>query len=158
MQRMAKVKTCRICGITDDITHFDKGRVVCTACRTQQKEIITSASYEAYLQHLFINAKSKVAHKKRTRDHEFTITHEFLVQLWENQNGKCAISGVFLTHHRDGSGAKDFNASIDRISNAKDYTPDNVQLVAYRINIMKHALSEDLFYWWIKTIHDFSCD
>ena len=158
MACMAKVKTCKKCGMTDESSHFDYGRLTCTPCRIQEKQISTSATYEAYLLHLFVNARSKVSHGQRTRTLAFTITHADLVTLWQLQEGKCAISGVFLTHHKDGSGAKDFNASIDRISNAKDYTPDNIQLVAYRINLMKHTLSEDLFYWWIKTIHDSSCD
>ena len=89
---------------------------------------------------------------------EFTITKEDVVGLWDKQEGRCAISGVFLTHHKDGSGTKEYNASIDRISGEKGYIYQNVQLVAYRINIMKHTLPEDMFYWWVKTIHDFSCD
>lgn len=89
---------------------------------------------------------------------QWAITSDDLILLWEKQKGRCAISGVFLTHHKDGSGYKDYNASIDRISGEKGYTPQNVQLVCYRINIMKHTLPEDMFYWWVKTINDFSCD
>ena len=47
---------------------------------------------------------------------------------------------------------------IDRINGEEGYTFHNIQLVCYRINIMKHTLSEDMFYWWVKTINDFSCD
>ena len=68
------------------------------------------------------------------------------------------MSGVYFTHHKDGSGNKEFNASIDRIDPGGNYTKNNVQLVAYRVNMLKHTLTEDMFYWWIKNIHDFSCD
>jgi len=74
--------------------------------------------------------------------------------LWYKQEGRCALSGVHLTHHVDGRGVKEFNASVDRINNDVHYEPQNVQLVAYRINIMRHTLSEDMFWWWVKTIHD----
>ena len=66
--------------------------------------------------------------------------------------------GVALTHHLDGSGAKEFNASIDHANNDQGYSRDNVRLVAYRINIMRHTLSTDMFWWWVKTIHDHSCE
>ena len=99
-----------------------------------------------------------VLNKKRVNDHVWEITPQDLIDKWEEQGGRCAISGVILTHHIDGGGHKDFNASLDRISPEHGYTADNVQLVAYRINIMKHSLSEDMLFWWIKTIHDFSCD
>ena len=118
----------------------------------------TSLSYEAFLQNIYVNARSKVRNKKRTREYVFSIEAADLIDLWVSQKGRCALSGVFLTHHKDGSGTKDFNASLDRISNNKDYTLDNIQLVAYRINLMKHTLSEDMFYWWVKTISDSSCD
>ena len=62
------------------------------------------------------------------------------------------MSGVVLTHHKDGSGRKDFNASIDRIVPHEPYIKENVQLVAFRVNLMKHELTEDLFYWWIRTL------
>lgn len=63
-----------------------------------------------------------------------------------------------MTHQRDGAygdGKKrDFNASIDRINPAGPYCLDNVQLVASRVNTMKHTLSQDMFLWWIKTIYE----
>jgi hypothetical protein len=63
-----------------------------------------------------------------------------------------------LTHHLDGSGRKDFNASIDRIDSQMGYVPGNVQLVAGRVNLMKGTLGVDMLYWWVKTIYQHSCD
>ena len=95
--------------------------------------------------------------RKKNRGHskaEFNIVIEDLFALWEKQEGRCAISGIALTYHRDGSGKKEFNASVDRIIPHDPYNKNNIQLVAHRVNIMKHELTEDLFFWWIKTIHD----
>ena len=61
------------------------------------------------------NRKQNKGHSKV----EFDITVEDLIRVWEKQNGRCALSGIVLTHHVDGSGKK-----------------------------------EDLFYWWIRTVHD----
>tara|TARA_R100001377_G_scaffold69191_1_gene44481 strand:+ start:1093 stop:1560 length:468 start_codon:yes stop_codon:yes gene_type:complete len=155
---MTAMLTCITCGKTENDGHIEIGRNHCTACRVQKQQKRQSATYESYLSTLYSNAKSANKQGKRTKEREFSIAVSDLVELWQRQNGRCAISGAFLTHHKDGSGAKDFNASIDRVSNVKGYTTNNIQLVAYRINLMKHTLPEDMFYWWIKTIHDFSCD
>ena len=155
---MTELRVCAKCNRDENQVHIDAGRKNCANCRTHERQKRQSASYEAYLNALFINAKSAVKRGARTQEHSWELVSADLPLLWEQQKGRCAVSGVFLTHHKDGSGAKDFNASIDRISNVKSYTFENVQLVAYRINLMKHTLPEDMFYWWIKTINDFSCD
>lgn len=154
----SSLKECASCGRTKDESEFYKGRNECIACKTHRHETRISKSYESYLRNVYTQSMSAVKAGKRNRDLPWEITPEDLVKLWKKQDGRCAISGVFLTHHKDGTGKKEHNASIDRINGDKGYTVHNVQLVCYRINIMKHTLSEDMFYWWIKTINDFSCD
>ena len=151
-------KVCPSCKKTLDESEFSKGRVICGQCKTEKAISGISTSYETYLRNLYSKSKSNVKRGMRGPEVTFEIEPADVIALWEKQNGKCAISGVYLTHHLDGSGKKEYNASIDRISGDKGYTIHNIQLVAYRINIMKHTLSEDMFYWWIKTINDFSCD
>jgi hypothetical protein len=156
----ANTKVCSLCEKTLDQSAFSAKRKskVCVTCKAQQQESRISKSYENFLRNLHSQSKSGNTHGTRNRDLAWDITSEDLTKLWEKQGGKCALSGVYLTHHKDGSGTKEYNASIDRISGEKGYTVQNTQLVCYRINIMKHTLSEDLFYWWVKTINDFSCD
>ena len=86
---------------------------------------------------------------------EFDLTVEDILELWERQSGRCALSGVLLTHQRDGAdakGRKEFNASLDRINPQGPYNRQNTQLVASRINTLKHTLSEDMLMWWLKNI------
>ena len=99
----------------------------------------------------------KPAKSKRRGIKEFTITAEDLISLYREQEGRCVVSGVILTHHKDGHGNKEFNISIDRIDNTLGYTLDNVRLVAYRLNMMRGGLTNDMFYWWVRTINDFTC-
>ena len=155
---MTTDKECITCGRAQTADHFQERRNVCTACKVKKARARISESYESYLRNIYAQSKSTWRMGRRSVDMEFTITKEDVVGLWDKQEGRCAISGVFLTHHKDGSGTKEYNASIDRISGEKGYIYQNVQLVAYRINIMKHTLPEDMLYWWVKTIHDFSCD
>ena len=156
--RMTDQKVCSSCGVEKEVSEFPNERNVCRPCKQMGKEHLASGSYKVYLTQLFINSRSKASGGQRDHIRDFSITKEDVIDLWEKQNGRCAVSGVFLTHHKDGTGTKEFNASLDRITNSKGYTKNNVHLVCYRVNIMKHVLSEDMFYWWIKTIHDFSCD
>ena len=79
------------------------------------------------------------------------MEQEQLYILWDLQGGKCALSGVYLTW-QTGEGSQDFNASIDRKDPNKGYIPENIQLVAFRVNVMKHTLGESEFYWWCKNI------
>jgi len=74
-----------------------------------------------------------------------------LYLLWDGQEGRCALSGVYLTW-QTGEGIQDFNVSIDRKDPKKGYLPENIQLVAYRVNVMKHVLGESEFYWWCRNI------
>ena len=151
-------KVCPSCKQTLDESEFCKGRTICAACKIQKAASGISASYESFLRNLCSKSKSNVTRGLRDAHVTFEISPEDVIALWEKQDGRCAISGVYLTHHVDGSGKKEYNASIDRICGDKGYTINNIQLVCYRINIMKHTLSEDMFYWWVKTINDFSCD
>jgi len=151
-------KKCDACGETKDRSSFSNGRKTCVSCKQKQFEKRASGSYEKFCRALHSGAK--YSHKKRAAlsGKAFTLTAEEVIELWEQQNGRCALSGTVLTHHRDGSGHKEHNASLDRKDPSIGYTIKNVQLVCYRVNIMKHALTEDMFYWWTKTITDYSCD
>jgi len=151
-----KRKKCKRCNQLKPITEFSN-RLICTDCKTAKHRRTVSTDYEQYLGNLYTQCKYSQTTRKDQPGHnkaEFDLNKEDLLEIWEEQNGRCAISGVVLTHHKDGSGRKDFNASIDRIVPYEPYIKDNVQLVAYRVNLMKHELTEDLFYWWVRTILD----
>jgi|TARA_R110000823_G_scaffold229723_1_gene356647 hypothetical protein len=131
-------------------------RGVCRACVLAQRARKTSTTPEAYLKVVFIQLRSF-----RVRQGiEFVITEEDVCEIWESQGGRCALSGVLMTHHRDGAmGGKDkkeFNASIDRINPSGIYSRENVQLVANRINTMKHILGEEMFLWWVRNVYEHS--
>ena len=150
-------KRCRNCRELKPVEDFPTGKSVCAVCGQVKHRMVTSQGPGPYMRRLFSQLKYTHTNRKNLKGHqkaEFNITLEDLIELWEKQEGRCAISGVALTYHRDGAGKKEFNASIDRIVPHDPYIKSNVQLVTHRVNIMKHELTEDLFYWWIKTIHD----
>lgn len=151
-------KSCTRCRQSLPIDSFEEvkpgvHRSMCRQCRCSTNRENKSAGFLPYLKLVISSLRSS-----RRNTHEFLIDAEYLAELWEKQNGRCAVSGVVLTHHNDGSGRKEFNASIDRIDSTQGYIPGNVQLVAYRVNVLKHSLSTDMLYWWVKTIYQHSCD
>ena len=166
MPRQTKIKPesqgsrlCTSCNKVKLLSQFETFkdgfvRGLCQQCVTLQKAKKTSATPESYLQVLNTQLKSQ----RLKQGVQYDLTKEDVVDLWETQNGKCALSGVLMTHQRDGTYGdrkkKEFNASIDRINPNGPYVRQNVQLVANRINTMKHTLSQDMFMWWIKNIHE----
>ena len=72
------------------------------------------------------------------------LTRNDLLELWQKQDGRCAISGLPMTC-RTKSGEKfRYNASIDRIMPGDPYERNNVQLVCTIINsLMKDFSKED---------------
>lgn len=146
-------KTCNTCGVSKPIEAFSLsgGRVEgsCRECRNRGRARSTGVA--AYLRSLHTKCKS---HCKRTGRAKFLLEPGQLLEIWEAQKGRCALSGVVMTFHKDGQGRKDFNASMDRISPSGPYAKDNVRLVCDRVNTMRHTLSEHEFWWWVKNIHD----
>lgn len=129
--------------------------LTCNKCSQRQRNIRISATPDSYLRVVFNSAKHQATSGKRKKD--WTLEVEDIFEIWAKQEGKCALSGVLMTYARDGQGSKDLNVSIDRIDPTLGYVTGNVQLVSYRVNLMKHTLTEDVFFWWVRNLYNFSC-
>lgn len=67
----------------------------------------------------------------------FDLSADYLLHLWEEQGGKCAVSG--RTFCLDYDGLHPDTVSIDRITPQLGYVRGNVRLVTYHVNV---AISE----------------
>ena len=153
-------KKCVGCGKTLPKSKFEgknsKGifqRKTCSTCLITQRNKNRSKTPEAYLRHLYSHLKH--SRHASVKGLVWEIEVEDLLNVWDEQQGRCALTGLLMTYHKDGQGKKDLNASIDRIDPQVWYIPSNIQLVCSRVNILKHSLSEDLLYWWAKNIVEF---
>ena len=73
------------------------------------------------------------------------VDEDFLCELWEKQSGKCAITGLDLSIPDYCTTKTPKMASLDRINSNIGYTKDNVQFLAYSINMAKNDfLNEDI--------------
>ena len=77
-----------------------------------------------------------------TRGYCWKITPETVSDIYDQQKGVCALSGLNIGWSDTGW---NHTASIDRIDNNVGYTVDNIQLVDKRINMMRGTLSVSNF-------------
>jgi hypothetical protein len=77
-----------------------------------------------------------------SRGYLWELTPEIVNELYIEQNGLCALSGLSISWSSVGW---DHTASIDRIDNNIGYTIDNIQLVHKKINMMRGVLPVDEF-------------
>ena len=138
-------KTCITCQRELSNEKYTGKRNVCKRCTSFKRNEARNHTPESYLAVVF--SKLKTARKNM----EWDISLAHIKKLWQKQRGRCALSGVFMTW-QGGEGKQDLNASIDRKDPNKGYIIGNIQLVAQRVNIMKHTLGEGELYWWCKNI------
>jgi hypothetical protein len=91
--------------------------------------------------------------KAKERNLSFDLTAEQLWNLFQGQNGLCALSGVPLEITTEINNQQNLNrdkmtASLDRIDNSKPYTIDNVQWVHKTVNKMRRQYSVDEYVKW----------
>jgi hypothetical protein len=92
----------------------------------------TEKSYANYIRVLYICNKTKFK----------DVTLEFLLDLYNKQNGKCALSGLQMSNKLGDL----YSISIDRINSKIGYDMSNVQLTCQFINLGKNKhTNEDVF-------------
>lgn len=85
------------------------------------------------------------------RKNDCDLTIPYLKSLWEEQNGKCAISGIPLKHINT-TKSHIYRASLDRKDNSKGYTQGNVQFLSCSINYAKNTMTDEQAHDLMKAI------
>ena len=85
------------------------------------------------------------------RNLEYNLTGEYMWNLLEEQNFKCALTGIPLEIHKIKTSK--ITASLDRIDNTQGYIPGNVRWVHKRVNVMRMDMTdEELLEWCLLLI------
>ena len=77
------------------------------------------------------------------------VTLDELMEVYDAQEGRCAVTGVTMTHQAD---SPQTNISIDQIRPGQGYTKSNIRLVCAAVNYMKHRMSDEELVWWCKEV------
>lgn len=143
------MKTCSKCKIEKELTEFyfnkkrDSFEASCKPCR--QKSVEKYLENNDNLKHIFY---SRVSNIKARINYELEDDfRDYLIELWNKQNGKCFYSGVDMI--LKGYGKNINNAmTIDRVDSSRGYVKGNVVLCCSIINKMKQNLTiEELINW-----------
>jgi hypothetical protein len=107
---------------------------------TENGEISINGMINSFYTHIINNVNKR----KKVSQLEFNITPEYLEKLYEEQNHKCALSGLSLELDITKPAIQQ-NWSLDRINSDIGYVEGNVQWVHKDINMMKQSYSNDYF-------------
>lgn len=87
------------------------------------------------------------------RGYTFEITAEDVWYIYEQQNRKCAFSGLSVTFDKNTTHGKTITASIDRKNSNIGYIKDNIQIVHKCVNFLKRSMSDSELLFWSKLIY-----
>jgi hypothetical protein len=160
------VQVCTSCKIEKSLNYFYKNgcfedglpkyRAKCKECVLDKLAIKHKDTYADKMRRKHLNPKNYISsllnHCSKRRK-EFNIDIQYLLDIYEKQNGICNISGNNMTYNY---GSVATNISIDRIDSDKGYTKGNIQLVCYIVNIMKNKFSLNDFLYFCNEIVTFN--
>jgi len=143
-KRPSRLVVCKMCSV-----EFEKELRDIT--RTKERNGVhccTRKCSSAYVSKLAQSKSNKFNHylinirkSSRRKESPHTVTAEYLEEIWNNQDGKCAISSLSLIHAVQRTDRTMYQASVDRIDNSKGYVIGNVQFVSLAVNYMRNTFS-----------------
>lgn len=86
--------------------------------------------------------------RAKKKNIEIDIDLDFLLEVYENQNGKCKLTGVDFLFENNEDGKRIYrphSPSLDRINFEKGYTKDNIRLVCTNVNLSLNCFGDDIF-------------
>jgi len=98
--------------------------------------------YIAYLNKFDTYIKRKLNSKIMQKKYAVKIDFDYIKALWDQQNGKCYISNIQMTHISY-KGRIPTNVSIDQINSGKGYLQKNVGLCCEFINLSKMQMTPE---------------
>lgn len=119
------------------------------ACKSCCK---TVNNLNTYLERYFKHVKQRALDK----NFEIDIDCNYLQELWDKQESKCALSGLPIDLRANWQTTLQ-TASLDRIDNTKGYIKGNVQWLHKDVNNMKYTFTEEYFVDLCKRIGSSKC-
>lgn len=138
-----------------DMRLRDYHNTICKDCQVKRKKDIEYSKDNNKKLKQVLNQRLLGASERASKQNlSFNLTLEYLLNLWENQGGKCALSGIPMSYERY-KGRIPTNVSIDKINANEGYIQGNVQLVCMACNQIKSDWSEKTMYIFCKRIVEY---
>lgn len=164
-------KRCFKCESWKDLSYFNKspklsGGVskMCRECYNKHPAVIKcekqrllrirnaldNGDIEYYLKRRCYRIKSTA----KTKKIEFNLTDEFLLDLYNKQNGRCYYTNIPMSNNMKQQGFQPYDApSLDRINPDLGYIQDNVVWCIFGVNSFKQSLTLKEFEMFVKQIN-----
>lgn len=174
-----ETRHCSNCGLEQDIRLFiinplpyDKSRLSfghkCLKCKliisreyskTHPQKLLTKEQYqrarELHVGDIWEKIGDTIARCKRKclkNNLPFNITTDYLLNLYNQQNGKCYYTNENMVVTIGTRTLLLNTASLEKLNPIKGYTIGNVVWCTYLVNTMKQNMNELEFYKYLKTI------
>lgn len=150
--RKEGTKYCPGCGVEHPTNHFDSDKISpdglqsnCKKIRTQLR-IQRKSTKDGYIK-IFLGDLRRNTKRDGT---EMSIEFQDISDLFDKQNGLCAISGMEMTNIAnkksiDGLSFHKWNLRIDKIDTEKGYINGNIRLICAVINRLETPLKGNDF-------------
>jgi len=151
---------CSMCKEMKTAEHFHSDKSSKNGLQTYCKECTNIRMQNYYdkggLRVFMVKIFRQIRQNAESRNIPVEIDLQYLLDLYENQKGLCALSGIKMDFKsyksRNSRIINKNNISPDRIDPSKGYVPGNVQLVCAVVNAMKWDYSQDDFIEMCKII------
>jgi hypothetical protein len=157
-ERTTEPQKCEKCNIIKSASEFNtyassKNGLFkyCKKCETLIKNEYKYKSINNFLKILYYSSKGNS--KTRSKKTDFSISFDEWINIYNNQQGKCALTGIEMTISQENN---NYNISPDRIDSDKGYTKDNIQFVCVEINIAKQEHTNTEFIEMCRRVANFN--
>ena len=163
-------KTAKFCGKTCNNRALKGVKIRTVSCKYCERNFTTAKKHQVYcfrciestpehIRRRFIikDRLSALANMAKSRakkkELDYNLTSDYLVELWNDQEGSCALSGrkfelgkaeKFRQVHPDAP-------SVDRIVPSKGYTQGNIRFLTYHCNVCVNEYGDEAL---IKLMND----
>ena len=115
----------------------------CMSCKSKSMVKENHGSWTGY-EKIPGRLLTKVKNEAKRRGIEYSVTPKHLWEIYQQQRGLCALSGLPL-HFGRVREVWGFTASVDRIDSTRGYVVGNIQWVHKDVNIMKNSYTQKYF-------------
>jgi len=99
---------------------------------------------KCYVKFLGVLRKNANSRSKKLKI-DCDIDLPFLIDLYNEQNGKCALTGIYFNLTKFGNTKRAFAPSIDRINCNAGYTKNNIRIVCLIVNLALNDFGDSAF-------------